>query len=86
MPKFRFESMNSPRPRRLGSTWQTLKLPINRRFRRHGNPALPETQVGPITTQGQREKVLSYLGIARGEGAQCVLGGGKPSSGELAEG
>jgi acyl-CoA reductase-like NAD-dependent aldehyde dehydrogenase len=53
---------------------------------RLGNPALPETQVGPITTQAQREKVLSYLGIARREGALCVLGGGKPASGELAEG
>jgi acyl-CoA reductase-like NAD-dependent aldehyde dehydrogenase len=53
---------------------------------RMGNPALPETQVGPITTQAQREKVLSYLGIARREGALCVLGGGKPNSGQLAEG
>jgi aldehyde dehydrogenase (NAD+) len=53
---------------------------------RLGNPALPETQVGPITTQSQREKVLSYLGIARREGASCVLGGGKPASDELAQG
>ncbi|MDX8513054.1 aldehyde dehydrogenase [Mesorhizobium captivum] len=53
---------------------------------RMGNPALPETQVGPITTQAQREKVLSYLGIARREGALCVLGGGKPTSDRLAEG
>ncbi|MES0099095.1 aldehyde dehydrogenase [Mesorhizobium sp. M0019] len=53
---------------------------------RLGNPALAETQVGPITTQAQREKVLSYLGIARREGALCVLGGGKPASSELAEG
>lgn len=53
---------------------------------RMGNPALPETQVGPITTQAQREKVLSYLGIARREGALCVLGGGKPSSDDLAQG
>ena len=53
---------------------------------RIGNPALPETQVGPITTQAQREKVLSYLGIARREGALCVLGGGKPRSDMLADG
>ncbi|WP_217578737.1 aldehyde dehydrogenase [Mesorhizobium sp. GbtcB19] len=53
---------------------------------RIGNPALPETQVGPITTQAQREKVLSYLGIARREGALCVLGGGKPQSSNLAQG
>ncbi|MBN9071432.1 MAG: aldehyde dehydrogenase [Rhizobiales bacterium] len=53
---------------------------------RIGNPALAETQVGPITTQSQREKVLSYLDIARGEGAECVLGGGKPASADLAQG
>ncbi|MDQ0469986.1 aldehyde dehydrogenase [Labrys wisconsinensis] len=53
---------------------------------RIGNPALAQTQVGPMTTQAQRERVLSYLGIARGEGASCVLGGGTPMSDELAEG
>jgi aldehyde dehydrogenase (NAD+) len=53
---------------------------------RIGNPALPETQVGPITTQAQRQKVLSYLDVARSEGAECVLGGGKPAAAELAEG
>lgn len=53
---------------------------------RIGNPALAETQVGPITTQAQREKVLSYLDVARGEGAQCVLGGGKPLADGLGDG
>ncbi|CAM5362613.1 aldehyde dehydrogenase (NAD+)/betaine-aldehyde dehydrogenase [Aquamicrobium terrae] len=53
---------------------------------RIGNPALSDTQVGPITTEAQREKVLSYLDIARGEGAECVLGGGRPAAAELARG
>ncbi len=53
---------------------------------RIGNPALSDTQVGPITTEAQREKVLSYLDIARGEGAECVLGGGRPAAAELAQG
>jgi len=53
---------------------------------RIGNPSLAETQVGPITTHAQRDKVLSYLGIARREGALCVLGGGKPDAAELADG
>ena len=53
---------------------------------RIGNPADADTQVGPITTQAQREKVLSYLDIARGEGAECVLGGGTPAAAELAQG
>ncbi|AQQ05381.1 carnitine dehydratase [Roseibium algicola] len=53
---------------------------------RMGDPARPDTQVGPITTQLQREKVLSYLDIARSEGALCVLGGGVPDQKELAPG
>ena len=53
---------------------------------RIGNPALPETQVGPITTEGQRAKVLSYLNIAKGEGAEVVLGGGTPSDRALQDG
>ena len=53
---------------------------------RIGDPALPETQVGPITTEGQRAKVLSYLNIAKGEGAEVVLGGGTPSDQALQDG
>lgn len=45
---------------------------------RMGNPADLSTQVGPITTKAQRAKVLSYLDIARGEGAEAVLGGKAP--------
>ncbi|CAN5208002.1 aldehyde dehydrogenase [soil metagenome] len=42
---------------------------------RMGDPALAETQVGPISTRPQFEKILSYIDIAKGEGATCVLGG-----------
>ena len=56
------------------------------RTARIGNPAEPTTQVGPITTRGQREKVLSYLDIARGEGADAVLGGGIPNGEGLQDG
>ncbi|HWE18311.1 MAG TPA: aldehyde dehydrogenase [Hyphomicrobiaceae bacterium] len=41
-----------------------------------GDPGLAETQVGPVTTPPQYQKVLSYIDIAKGEGADCVLGGG----------
>jgi aldehyde dehydrogenase (NAD+) len=41
-----------------------------------GDPALAETQVGPVTTPPQYQKILSYIDIAKGEGAKCVLGGG----------
>jgi aldehyde dehydrogenase (NAD+) len=53
---------------------------------RLGDPMERTTQVGPITTQPQREKVLHYIDIGRGEGANCLLGGGTPSSPELARG
>lgn len=53
---------------------------------RIGDPSNSETQVGPITTQGQREKVLGYIDIAKNEGAECVLGGGKPRAQNLASG
>jgi len=43
-----------------------------------GDPRLPTTQVGPITTRPQHKKVLDYIGIAEGEGAELVLGG-KPA-------
>ncbi len=45
---------------------------------RMGDPSQMETQVGPITTLPQREKVLSYIDIAKSEGAACVFGGGIP--------
>ena len=40
-----------------------------------GDPADETTQVGPIATRPQFEKILSYIEIAKGEGATCVLGG-----------
>lgn len=50
-----------------------------------GDPMLPDTHVGPVTTRPQFEKVLGYIDIARREGAKCVLGGaaytGEGSSG-----
>jgi aldehyde dehydrogenase (NAD+) len=47
-----------------------------------GNPQLFETQVGPVTTPPQYEKVLGYINIAKGEGATCVLGGGPATASE----
>jgi acyl-CoA reductase-like NAD-dependent aldehyde dehydrogenase len=47
---------------------------------RMGNPMDPATQVGPVTTPPQYEKILKYIEVAKGEGAQCLLGGG-PASG-----
>ena len=40
-----------------------------------GDPLKASTQVGPITTKPQYEKVLDYIRIAKEEGAVCRLGG-----------
>ncbi len=56
------------------------------RTARIGDPSRPETQVGPVTTLAQRQRVLDYVSIARGEGATCVLGGGKPTDPSLGDG
>jgi len=52
---------------------------------RIGDPMLAATNVGPIATQPQYEKVLKYIEIAKAEGAHCVLGGG-PYAGPGAHG
>jgi aldehyde dehydrogenase (NAD+) len=51
-----------------------------------GDPLDRATQIGPITTQPQYEKVLSYIDIARAEGARCVLGGGPAARPECGDG
>ena len=47
---------------------------------RMGDPMDPNTQVGPVTTPPQYEKILKYIEVAKSEGAECLLGGG-PGSG-----
>ena len=42
---------------------------------RLGDPTVAQTQVGPIATRAQFEKILKYIDIAKAEGAQCVAGG-----------
>ncbi|MGD9866460.1 MAG: aldehyde dehydrogenase [Hyphomicrobiales bacterium] len=49
---------------------------------RMGDPKSFDTQVGPVTTPPQYEKVLGYIDIARKEGANCILGGGPASASE----
>jgi aldehyde dehydrogenase (NAD+) len=40
-----------------------------------GDPFDPATQLGPLASRAQLEKVLSYFAIARDEGLQCLTGG-----------
>jgi aldehyde dehydrogenase (NAD+) len=53
---------------------------------RIGDPKLAETQVGPVTTRQQRERILGYMALAREAGAECVLGGGTPNDARLGGG
>ena len=42
---------------------------------RLGDPMAPDTQIGPVATLEQFEKVLGYIEIAKAEGAQLAHGG-----------
>jgi aldehyde dehydrogenase (NAD+) len=42
---------------------------------RLGDPASPDTQMGPIGTPAQLQKILRYIELGKAEGASCVLGG-----------
>lgn len=43
-----------------------------------GDPADPATSLGPLISQGHRDKVLSYYERARADGGRVVLGGDIP--------
>jgi (Z)-2-((N-methylformamido)methylene)-5-hydroxybutyrolactone dehydrogenase len=53
---------------------------------RMGDPMSLDTQVGPVTTRPQYEKVLGYIDIAKQEGAQLLLGGGAATRPECGKG
>lgn len=43
---------------------------------RMGDPMDTATQVGPVTTPDQYDKILGYIAVAKEEGARVLLGGG----------
>jgi aminomuconate-semialdehyde/2-hydroxymuconate-6-semialdehyde dehydrogenase len=43
-----------------------------------GDPRDPATDMGSLVSAVHREKVLSYIGLARSEGARILTGGGVP--------
>ena len=59
-------------------------IPMARSIRL-GNPLDPQTEMGPLTSLLHRDRVLSYVDIARSQGGE-VLSGGKPPVGDLAKG
>lgn len=60
---------------RLSAMMTTLRI---------GDPFDPETQIGPMVSARQRDRVESYIEIGRQEGAKVVVGGGRPE--ELSRG
>ncbi len=46
---------------------------------RIGDPLDPETQMGPLVSKAQHDKVADYIRIGREEGANLACGGGVPS-------
>jgi aldehyde dehydrogenase (NAD+) len=53
---------------------------------RMGDPLDLATQVGPVTTEPQYNKVLDYIRIAKEEGAVCRLGGKRAGRSECGNG
>ncbi|MEG3126164.1 aldehyde dehydrogenase [Sphingomonas sp. GB1N7] len=47
---------------------------------RLGDPFDTATTMGPLTLARQRDRVEGYIAAGREDGAQCVLGGGRPAS------
>ena len=53
---------------------------------RIGNPLDAETEMGPLTSQLHRDRVLSYVKVATEQGGEILLGGKPPERDELARG
>lgn len=48
---------------------------------RIGDPALPETQLGPVISEKAQQRILDYISTAKEEGATVAWGGSVPSEG-----
>jgi aldehyde dehydrogenase (NAD+) len=53
---------------------------------RLGDPKDPATEMGPLTSPGHRDRVLSYMEVAVADGDEIVTGGKAPEAAELAGG
>jgi len=59
----------------------TAKLVEMARSAKIGDPMAPETNIGPVTTPPQHQKILDYIEVAKGEGATLIAGGGPSDAG-----
>jgi acyl-CoA reductase-like NAD-dependent aldehyde dehydrogenase len=44
-----------------------------------GNALDPSTQIGPMASERQRDRVVSYIAKGKGDGARITTGGGRPA-------
>ena len=51
-----------------------------------GNPLDPTTEMGPLTSAGHRDRVLSYVEVAKEQGGRIITGGKAPSDPALTAG
>ncbi|MUM33216.1 aldehyde dehydrogenase family protein, partial [Mycolicibacterium sp. CBMA 361] len=62
------------------------KLVDRARTLRIGDPLDPATNIGPIISATQRDRILDYFRIAADEGAKVAVGGGIPQGDQFARG
>jgi betaine-aldehyde dehydrogenase len=53
---------------------------------RVGDPAAEDTEVGPLVSLRQRERVMDYVAIGQKDGAEIIIGGAPPDDARLADG
>jgi acyl-CoA reductase-like NAD-dependent aldehyde dehydrogenase len=53
---------------------------------RIGDPAQPDTQLGPVISEKAQQRILDYIALGLEEGAELVCGGGIPEDPALADG
>jgi (Z)-2-((N-methylformamido)methylene)-5-hydroxybutyrolactone dehydrogenase len=53
---------------------------------RLGDPNSPDTDVGPIATEPQLDRILACIAMGKAEGAKCVLGGERATRPECGNG
>src|SRR2546427_1951899 len=49
---------------------------------RIGDPLDEKTQMGPLTSKDHQKRVLEYVDVAKGEGAEILYGGRRPDTPE----
>lgn len=64
----------------------TQRIAALAKARRLGDPRDEATEIGPVATRPQFDKILEYIAIARSEGAELVAGGGQAKGEGLGEG